>query len=238
MEPVLPIKPSPEDLAPLSKAYEGLEPPEIVKAALERYGTDVILACSFGAEDVALADMMFRVNPRAVLFYLDTDFLFPETLDVRDRIITHYKLDDTQVLQVKPNLTPAEQAAQHGEALWLRQPDRCCEIRKVEPLTRVLKNYTAWITGIRRDQSPTRANAGTVEWDSKFELVKFNPLARWSWDQVWDYIRKHHVPYNPLHDQHFPSIGCTHCTAPVMPGDDSRSGRWKTSTKTECGLHR
>ncbi len=238
MEPVLPTRPSPEDLALLSKAYEDLEPTEIVKAALERYGTEVILACSFGAEDVALADMMFRVNPQAVLFYLDTDFLFTETHDVRDRLMTHYKLDDTQVLQIKPNLTPEEQAAQHGEALWLRHPDRCCEIRKVEPLTRVLKNYSAWITGIRRDQSPTRANAKTIEWDSKFELVKFNPLARWSWDQVWDYIREHHVPYNPLHDQHFPSIGCTHCTAPVMPGEDSRSGRWKTSTKTECGLHR
>ncbi len=143
-----------------------------------------------------------------------------------------------QIIQVKSKLSPAEQATQFGEALWLRDPDQCCSLRKVEPLTRILAKYAAWITGIRRDQSPTRANAGVVEWDAKFGLVKFNPLATWSWEQVWEYIRTNDVPYNALHDQHFPSIGCTHCTAPVMPGDDPRSGRWKSSTKTECGLHR
>ncbi len=231
-------QPSPEELTTLNQALEDQEPQQIVKAALDQFGEKVILACSFGAEDVVLADMLFRTNPGGVLFYLDTDFLFPETLAVRDRIMTHYQLDPTQIIQVKPPLSPAEQAKEFGEGLWLRQPDRCCEIRKVEPLTRILKEYAAWITGIRRDQSPTRANAGVVEWDAKFNLVKFNPLAKWSWDQVWDYIRKQKVPYNELHDQHYPSIGCTHCTAPVMPGEDPRAGRWKTSTKTECGLHR
>jgi phosphoadenosine phosphosulfate reductase len=139
---------------------------------------------------------------------------------------------------VKSKLSPAEQATQFGESLWLRNPDQCCDLRKVEPLTRILAKYAAWITGIRREQSPTRANAGIVEWDTKFGLVKFNPLATWSWEQVWEYIRANDVPYNELHDQHFPSIGCTHCTAPVMPGEDPRSGRWKSSAKTECGLHR
>jgi phosphoadenosine phosphosulfate reductase len=230
--------PSPEELSALNRSLEGQAPHKIVERAIQQYGPNVILACSFGAEDVVLADMMLRANPRSALFYLDTDFLFPETHAVRDRIIQHYQLQDEQIIQVKSKLNPGEQATQFGEALWLRDPDQCCSLRKVEPLTRILANYAAWITGIRRDQSPTRANAGIVEWDMKFGLVKFNPLATWSWEQVWEYIRTNDVPYNTLHDQHYPSIGCTHCTAPVMPGDDPRSGRWKSSTKTECGLHR
>ena len=231
-------QPSSEELASWNQSLEGQPPQKVLETALEQYGAHIILACSFGAEDVVLLDMMFRINPRSVLFYLDTDFLFPETHAVRDRIIKQYQLQDEQIIHMKSKLSPAEQAAQHGEGLWLRSADHCCVLRKIEPLTRVLKDYAAWITGIRRDQSPTRARAGLVEWDAKFDLVKFNPLATWSWEQVWEYIRINNVPYNELHDQHFPSIGCTHCTAPVMPGEDPRSGRWNSSTKTECGLHR
>jgi phosphoadenosine phosphosulfate reductase len=230
-------RPSPEELSNLNRSLEDQAPHKIVETAINQYGPNVILACSFGAEDVVLADMMLRANPRGALFYLDTDFLFPETHVVRERIIQRYQLQDEQIIQVKSKLSPAEQATQFGEALWLRNPDQCCNLRKVEPLTRILAKYAAWITGIRREQSPTRANAGIVEWDTKFGLVKFNPLATWSWGQVWEYIRTNNVPYNELHDRHFPSIGCTHCTAPVMPGDDPRSGRWKRSVKTECGLH-
>ena len=231
-------QPSPDELSALNQALEGQAPQKILETALAQYDPHIILACSFGAEDVVLVDMMLRINPRAVLFYLDTDFLFPETHAVRDRIINHYQLHDEQIIHMKPLLSPTEQAKQHGEGLWLRSPDECCQLRKIEPLTRILSDYAAWITGIRRDQSPTRAHAEIVEWDAKFGLVKFNPLATWTWEQVWEYIRSHNVPYNELHDQHFPSIGCTHCTAPVMPGDDPRSGRWSSSTKTECGLHR
>jgi phosphoadenosine phosphosulfate reductase len=172
------------------------------------------------------------------LFYLDTDFLFPETLEVRGRLIARYGLEPNQLIQVKSALTPDEQAAQYGPALWQRDPDRCCELRKIEPLTRILSKYEAWITGIRRDQAPTRANAGLVEWDRKFQLIKVNPLARWKSEDVWTYIRLHEIPYNALHDRNYPSIGCTHCTAPVLPGEDPRSGRWKNSGKTECGLHK
>lgn len=231
-------RPSPEELSALNRSLESQAPDKIVETAIKQYGPNVVLACSFGAEDVVLADMMLRANPRGVIFYLDTDFLFPETHVVRDQIIQRYQLQEEQIIQVKSKLSPAEQAKQFGEALWLRDPDQCCYLRKVEPLTRILAKYAAWLTGIRRDQSPTRANAGIVEWDAKFGLVKFNPLATWSWEQVWEYIHANDVPYNKLHDQHFPSIGCTHCTAPVMPGDDPRSGRWKSTTKTECGLHR
>ena len=233
----VPTPPSPDELAKFNQSLEGQDPQNILATALEQYGARIILACSFGAEDVVLVDMMLRINPLASLFYLDTDFLFQETYTVRDRIIKHYQLQDNQIIQMKSKLNPEEQATQHGEGLWLRNSDQCCELRKIEPLTRVLQNYSAWITGIRRDQSPTRAHAGLVEWDTKFGLVKFNPLATWSWAQVWEYIRSNNVPYNELHDQHFPSIGCTHCTAPVMPGDDPRSGRWQSSSKTECGLH-
>ena len=237
MAPAVNTQPSLDELSNWNTALEGQPPQKILEAALEQYGTNIILACSFGAEDVVLVDMMLRINPRSVLFYLDTEFLFPETYAVRDRIIQHYQVKDEQIIQMQSKLNPVEQATQHGESLWLRNSNECCQLRKVEPLTRILKDYAAWITGIRRDQSPTRAHAGIVEWDAKFGLVKFNPLATWSWEQVWEYLRTQNVPYNALHDQHYPSIGCTHCTAPVMPGDDPRSGRWNSSTKTECGLH-
>jgi phosphoadenosine phosphosulfate reductase len=182
--------------------------------------------------------MIQRINPRTPLFYLDTDFLFPETYELRDRIVQQYGLAPAQVIQVKSRLTPEQQAAEYGEALWVRDPDRCCELRKVEPLIRILGGYRAWITGIRRDQAPTRAQARVIEWDQKFGLVKVNPLAAWTTADVWTYIKANGVPYNPLHDRHYPSIGCTHCTAPVLPGEDPRSGRWKNFGKTECGLHK
>lgn len=232
---------SPEMAAELkraSDAFESQQPQDVLKDAIKRFAPKIVVACSFGAEDVVLLDMVHRIDPSIPLFYLDTDFLFPETYATRDRIIQQYALKPAQVIQVQSLLTPDQQAAQHGPALWSTEPDRCCQLRKVEPLTRVLKGYDAWITGIRRDQSPTRANAGLIEWDSKFQLVKVNPLARWTWADVWTYIKVYEVPYNPLHDQNYPSIGCTHCTAPVAPGDDPRAGRWKTFTKTECGLHK
>ena len=226
------------ELKLLSDSFESKQPQDVLSAALERYASKIVVACSFGAEDVVLVDMVHRINPSVPLLYLDTDFLFPETYATRDCIIQQYDLKPSQVLQVKSLLTPERQAEQHGEALWSREPDRCCQLRKIEPLTRVLKGFHAWITGIRRDQAPSRAKAGLIEWDQKFDLVKVNPLARWSWADVWTYIRVHDVPYNPLHDQNYPSIGCTHCTAPVAPGDDPRAGRWKNFAKTECGLHK
>ena len=226
------------ELKRASDALESQQPQDVLKDAIKRFASKIVVACSFGAEDVVLVDMVHRIDPSIPLFYLDTDFLFPETYATRDRIIQQYALKPAQVIQVQSLLTPDQQAAQHGPALWSTEPDRCCQLRKVEPLTRVLKGYDAWITGIRRDQSPTRANAGLIEWDSKFQLVKVNPLARWTWADVWTYIKVYEVPYNPLHDQNYPSIGCTHCTAPVAPGEDPRAGRWKTFTKTECGLHK
>ncbi|TKB69002.1 MAG: phosphoadenylyl-sulfate reductase [Nitrospira sp.] len=227
-----------QELKAWSASFETKMPQDVLAAAIERYGQKMVLACSFGAEDVVLVDMVHRIDPAVPLFYLDTDFLFPETYATRDRIIERYQLKPAQVIQVKSLLTPQQQAESHGDALWASHPDQCCQLRKVEPLTRVLKGYDAWITGIRRDQAPSRANAGLIEWDEKFTLIKVNPLARWTWADVWSYITVYEVPYNPLHDHNYPSIGCTYCTAPVAPGDDPRAGRWKNFTKTECGLHK
>ncbi|MDH4084435.1 MAG: phosphoadenylyl-sulfate reductase [Nitrospira sp.] len=226
------------DLRAWSASFETKQPQEVVAAVIERYQGKMVLACSFGAEDVVLVDMVHRVNPSLPLFYLDTEFLFPETYATRDQVIKRYSLKPAQVIQAKSLLTPQKQVEDYGDALWTREPDRCCQLRKVEPLTRILQGYEAWITGIRRDQSPSRAHAGLIEWDEKFQLVKVNPLARWTWADVWTYIKVHEVPYNPLHDQNYPSIGCTHCTDPVAPGDDPRGGRWKNFAKTECGLHK
>jgi phosphoadenosine phosphosulfate reductase len=216
-----------------AEQFEDKTPQEVLAWAVEQY-PNLTLACSFGAEDVVLVDMLLKVNPQADIFYLDTDLHFKETYETRDRMEAAYGVKFTQV---KPKLTLEEQAQQYGEQLWANLPNVCCGLRKVEPLTDYLKGFDAWITGIRRDQAPTRANAKKVEYDVKFNLVKFNPLADWTSDDVWRYIRDHQLIYNPLHDRNYPSIGCEKCTQPVKPGEDPRSGRWAGTDKTECGLH-
>jgi len=223
-----------QTLQVLNDAFEARTPQDILTYAVGTYYPDIVLASSFGAEDAILIDMIHRINPKTPILYLDTDFLFKETYETRDRLIQRYGIAP---IQVKSLLTPEQQAEKFGDKLWERQPDECCNQRKVEPLTHALKSYKAWITGIRREQSPTRANAKLIEWDPKFGLVKFNPLARWKTEDVWTYIKLYEVPYNPLHDQNYPSIGCTYCTRPVQPGEDPRAGRWAGFAKTECGLH-
>ena len=221
-------------IAEAAEAYEHQSPEALLEYAVKTF-PKIAFACSFGAEDVVLVDMLQKISPKTDIFYLDTDFHFKETYETRDRIAARYGIE---FIQVKSNLTPEEQAEQYGPELWRKDPNLCCNLRKVEPLTRILAKYDAWITGIRRDQAPTRANAKKVEYDTKFGLVKFNPLASWTSDDVWDYIRRHDVIYNPLHDRQYPSIGCEHCTRPVKPGEDPRAGRWSGFDKTECGLHK
>jgi phosphoadenosine phosphosulfate reductase len=214
---------------------EGREPQEILQWMVREFGKEVILASSFGAEDVVLIDMLLKISPKAPIFYLDTNKHFRETYETRDRLQKRYK---TTFIQVLPEMTLEQQKEEHGDKLWERNPNLCCEIRKVRPLSRILSQYKAWITGIRRDQAPTRAHARKLEWDSKFQLVKCNPLASWNSEDVWTYIRAHDIPYNPLHDRGYPSIGCEVCTRPVGPGEDPRAGRWAGFDKTECGLHK
>ncbi|MBO2945786.1 phosphoadenylyl-sulfate reductase [Paenibacillus sp. F411] len=215
-------------------ALETASAEEIIRYAVQTF-PNITFACSFGAEDVVLVDMVQKISPGTDIFYLDTDFHFEETYHTRDRLVAKYNME---FVRVAPVLSPEEQAAQHGDTLWQVNPNQCCNIRKVEPLTRILSQYDAWITGIRRDQAPTRANAKKIEYDHKFGLVKFNPIADWTQDEVWAYIREHDVIYNPLHDQNYPSIGCHYCTRQVMPGEDPRAGRWSGNEKTECGLHK
>ncbi len=207
---------------------------DIVAWAAERYRPEAVLACSFGVEDCVLVDICFRHAPDVQIFYLDTQLLFPETYEARDRLVARYGIRPVPVL---PALTPEEQARRHGPALWSRDPDLCCHMRKVVPLEGFLRGRRAWITGVRRDQAPSRAGAPFVGWDQRFGLAKANPLAAWSSRDVWRYVHEHDVPYCSLHDQGFPSIGCWPCTRAVGPGEDPRAGRWSGSTKTECGLH-
>jgi phosphoadenosine phosphosulfate reductase len=214
--------------------FENATPEELIKWAVEKFPS-ITLACSFGAEDVVLVDMLQKISPSSDIFYLDTNVHFKETYETRDRLEAHYGMKFVQVL---PKLTLDEQAAKFGDELWKSEPNQCCNIRKVDPLTEILGKYDAWITGIRRDQAPTRANAKKVEYDVKFGLVKFNPLASWTSEDVWNYIKENNIIYNPLHDQYYPSIGCSHCTRQVMPGEDPRAGRWAGFAKTECGLHK
>lgn len=214
--------------------YETARAEEIIAEAAEAFPR-MTFACSFGAEDVVLVDMIQRIRPQMDMFYLDTGFHFQETYETRDRLMDRY---GCKFIQILPAFSPEEQAARYGDALWRSDPNQCCNIRKVDPLTRTLAQYDAWMTGIRREQAPTRANARKVEYDTKFGLVKFNPIADWTGEEVWRYIREREIIYNPLHDRNYPSIGCTYCTRAVLPGEDPRAGRWAGNDKTECGLHK
>jgi phosphoadenosine phosphosulfate reductase len=164
---------------------------ELVSFALQRFSPRIAIASSFGAEDVVLIHLAAQARPDFRVFTLDTDFLFPATYALIDDLERRYRI---KVERTRPRLTPEEQAREFGAALWSREPDQCCNLRKVEPLTKKLSELDAWVTGIRRDQAPTRANARKLDWDAKFGLVKINPLADWKWEQVWEYIRSHKVP--------------------------------------------
>jgi phosphoadenosine phosphosulfate reductase len=213
---------------------ETWDAPEVLQWAFENFGSRVEMASGFGVEGMALIDIASRMNPDLKVFTIDTDFLFPETYHLIERVEKRYGI---KVERVRARLTPDDQEEVFGPALWNSNPDQCCAIRKVEPLREKLAGLRAWITAIRRDQTAVRASARKVEWDQKFRLVKINPIADWSSDDVWEYVRTHNVPYNTLHDFSYPSIGCTHCTRSVRPGESPRSGRWAGSQKTECGLH-
>jgi len=223
-----------EEVGKLKIAAEAWRPERVLAWAFHTFGEAAAISSAFGAEGMVLIDMASRVRRNFRLFTLDTEFLFPETYNLMDRVEEKYGIT---IEKVYPLLSPEEQERVHGSALWQRNPDECCNLRKVEPLRRKLGELKAWITSIRRDQTAARAGVGKIEWDEKFGLVKINPVADWSSKQVWQYIRQHDVPYNALHEQSYPSIGCTHCTRAVRPGEDPRAGRWAGSSKTECGLH-
>jgi phosphoadenosine phosphosulfate reductase len=224
-----------EELKGISDSFEGASPEAVLYWAAGKFGDEVALATGFGAEGCVLIDMLARVAPSMRVFYLDTDLLFPETYVLVARLQVRYGI---RFERRATRLSLAAQAEAYGERLWERDPEECCRLRKVEPLRQMLAGLRAWVTAIRREQTTARAGAGIVEHDAKFGLVKINPLAAWSERDVWDYITKHDVPYNPLHDLSYTSIGCVPCTTPVRIGEDPRAGRWRGLAKTECGLHR
>ena len=223
-----------DQIAEVQLSAESWSPQRVLSWAFETFGTEVAISSAFGAEGMVLIDMASRVGKDFRVFTVDTEFLFPETYALIDRIQQRYEITIEKVFSL---LSPEKQEELHGPALWERGPDQCCNLRKVEPLRRKLSELGAWITSIRRDQTAFRMDARKVEWDAKFGLVKVNPIADWTSKQVWRYLLEHNVPYNPLHDQNYPSIGCTHCTRAVLPGENPRAGRWPGTAKTECGLH-
>ncbi len=210
------------------------KPEEVLSWAFETFDDNVAMATGFGVEGIVLIDIATRINPEVRIFTGDTEFLFPETYDLIDRVEKRYEI---KIERIYSSRTPEEQEKEYGPELWRRNPDRCCSLRKIEPLKDKLAGLGAWITAIRRDQTSARAESKKIEWDSKFQLVKINPIADWTAQMVWNYVHKHDVPYNPLHDRNYPSIGCVHCTRAVMPGENPRAGRWSGFQKTECGLH-
>jgi phosphoadenosine phosphosulfate reductase len=225
---------SKDKIAEVQLTAEGWSPQRVLAWALETFGNQVAISSAFGAEGMVLIDMASRLRRDFRVFTIDTEFLFLETYGLIDKIEQRYEIKIERVFSL---LSPEEQEQAHGAALWARDPDRCCNLRKVEPLRRKLSELSAWITSIRRDQTSFRKSARKIEWDVNFGLVKVNPIADWSSKQVWRYLHEHSVPYNSLHDQNYPSIGCTHCTRAIQPGEDPRAGRWPGTAKTECGLH-
>lgn len=210
-------------------------PAQILLWAADTFGDRLTLACSFGGTTgMVLLHLARQAVPGIDVFTIDTGFLFPETIALRERVAGRFALN---LRVLTPAQTPAEQAAAHGDALWERDPDRCCALRKVEPAVRALSGRDAWVTGVRRDQARTRESVEPIAWDAVNGLYKIAPLWNWTEAQVLEYARENDVPLNPLHDDGYPSIGCTHCTRRVADGDDLRAGRWAGTGKTECGLH-
>lgn len=222
------------DLESASRSLESAEPREVIRWAHERFGERLTMATAFGPEGCAILHWIAEVAPSMHVFNLDTGYQFKETLELRDRIEQRYGI---RVRLERPDSTVAEYERTHGGPLYRIDPNRCCGDRKIAVVRRVLAGFDAWMSGIRRDQSPDRAAAPIVGWDEKFGVVKISPLANWTKKQVWDLLVREEVPYNPLHDQGYTSIGCFPCTRAVTFGEDERAGRWSGTAKTECGLH-
>ena len=229
------------EIEELNARFAGSRPEEVIAYFVERYGDRIALSSSLGLEDQVLTDMVCRATKRPRIFTLDTGRLFPETYSLIDRTNMHYGI---RIAVYFPERQAVEQLVSECgmncfyESIELRK--RCCQVRKLEPLKRAFEGLEVWICGLRREQSVTREHMQLVEWDEAHGLVKLNPLIGWHEEEVWNYIREHHVPYNKLHDKGFPSIGCQPCTRAVEPGADIRSGRWwwESPDHRECGLHK
>jgi phosphoadenosine phosphosulfate reductase len=225
------------NLATIQSWPNKTDPIEVLEWATLTFEGEIALSTSLGPQTLVIIDMLAQLGTEIPVFVLDTGVLFPQTYELWKHVESRYGI---QIERVEAPLTLVDQAAAHGAELWAKNPDLCCKIRKVEPLNAHLEGYEAWITGLRRDQSSSRAATSSIEWDEAHGLIKVNPLAWWSrWD-VWAYALAHDVPFNPLLNQGYRSIGCTHCSHRVRHDhnpSDERAGRWSGTEKTECGIH-
>jgi len=227
--------PSGDDVSRAAEVLEGSDPEEILRWAVDAYGEGLTLSVSFGnPEGMVLLDMVSRVTDQVRVFSIDTGFLFDETVRFREEAMARYELP---LDVVRTELSVEEQVERYGPQMYTCSPDLCCQVRKVAPQRKHLAKYEAWATGIRRDQTPQRADTPVVGWDEYFGVAKVSPLVGWSSEQIEEYAREHDVPMNPLLGMGYRSIGCEPQTRPVQEGEDARAGRWDGSEKTECGIH-
>lgn len=218
----------------LNRRFEHAHPDEVLRWAYDTFGSDAVLGTGFGPSGIVLMHRIAELELDIPVFFLDTSLHFDQTYRLRDEL--EERLGIT-IHAVRPALSLEEQASRYGDELWKKDPDHCCYLRKVLPLRNYLTDKQAWITGIRRDQARTRKNIRILERDAQNGVVKLNPVAGWSGEQTWEFVRKYNLPYNPLHDEGYPSIGCVPCTSPVQEGEDERNGRWRGGNKIECGIH-
>lgn len=222
------------ELAAVSLELETATPQEILRWAVERYAPKFTMATAFGPEGMTIIHMLAEIAPQTPIFNLDTGYQFKETLELREEVKRRYGI---AVEMKQPAMNVADYEAANGGPVYTHDPNRCCFDRKLSVLKQAAVGFEAWASAIRRDQSPDRAKAPIVGWDKKFGLVKISPLANWTKKDVWGLIADQNIPYNPLHDQGYTSVGCWPCTRSVLPGEDERAGRWSGFAKTECGLH-
>jgi len=214
--------------------FEAMSAEDVLRFAYDEFGDRLCLTCSWQKQSSVLVHMVSELGLPIDVIELDTQLFFRETYETRDRLVERYGL----TLAPAPRIpTVAEQHRQEQPNLWEIDPDRCCHIRKVEPLLEALAPYEAWVSGIRRDQSPSRAGTPKVQLSQRYGVLKIHPLADWDEKRVWAYIHVNEIPYNPLHDSGYRSIGCIPCTRPIAPGEEERAGRWAGSDKLECGIH-
>jgi phosphoadenosine phosphosulfate reductase len=217
----------------LDGRFEAMSAEDVLRWGYGEYGRKLVLTCSWQKQSSVLVHMVSDLGLDVDVVELDTHLFFRESYETRERLVERYDLK-----LIRPDIiTVAEQHRREGPNLWERDPDRCCHIRKVEPLLEALQPYDAWVSGIRRDQSPSRAATPKVQWSERYGVWKIHPLADWDEKRVWAYIAVNEIPFNPLHDAGYRSIGCIPCTRPTRPDEEERAGRWAGSDKLECGIH-
>jgi len=223
----------PKRIAELKREFEKKSLQEIIVRAREEFGNGLAMTTAFGYSGIVLMSFIKDIIPDLPIYFIDTRFHFEETLKLAEKIEKEWKLN---IIKISTQYTEEELKEIMGREAYKTNPDLCCNYRKVEPLLRILKTKSAWLSSIRRDQAVTREKIDVIEIDARGS-VKINPLYNWTKDQTWMYIRKYDMPYNPLHDQSYPSIGCKPCTSPVDKGGSERDGRWRGMPKVECGIH-